>query len=494
MIDDIIVHVLPKYMSEVDLDNINYLSDLQRILDAYETDSTNRREKLLNKLRDTPFVAAEDAASKAVVFAKPKDVYIASQRLSELFEGVKDVLLVANVQPLKTEKGRNLLVAAGAARYLQPEEFQNSNRFTAKEAHKMRKHAGWEKNTWNEEVVDQKLRGLANLLDLIPNLHISDARQKASGLWEALCDLEKHSSESAFQGTYKWFFQDHRYCHFDAEFIEILRSSPWIVGSDGSVRSPGELNFEDLDWKECHALRERLKFKPRDLDKLVMEAGIEPNVLSLLKSRGLTTEVQLKEILDKFKIENIPNESDKSNHDRVAKTNNGGDSLVKIDSESSTHRYSGTENQTLGAAIPKPITYIRVNATDIASEVGSEDQKRRIELEKLGIERIICEEPSLQRTPKNNPGYDLVEMDATGREFRWVEVKVISRAFNGNWVGLSRTQFELAMNRGEDFWLYVVEHADNPDRIRIIRIQNPAGKSENFIFDHGWEKFATEMP
>ena len=59
------------------------------------------------------------------MFAKPKDVYIASQRLSALFEGVNEVLLVSEVQPLKTEKARNLLVAAGAARYLQPEEFLN---------------------------------------------------------------------------------------------------------------------------------------------------------------------------------------------------------------------------------------------------------------------------------------------------------------------------------------------------------------------------------
>lgn len=494
LIDDIIVHVLPKYTSEGHPADNEYLSDLQRILDAYDTDSINRREKLLKNLRNTPFVAAVDAASNDIVFAQPKDVYIASQRLSDLFKGVNGVLLISEVQPLKTEKGRDLLVAAGAARYLRPEEFQNPNRFSEEEAHEMRKSAGWERNTWNEDFSDRKIRGLDELLDLMPRLNISKAQNKASLLWEALCDLEKQSVESAFQGTYTWFFSIDRHCNFDAEFIERLRRSQWIVGNDNALHSPEELNFEDLDWKENHVLRERLKFKPRYLDQLAAEAGIEPNVLSLLKKHRLTTEAQLQEFLDKLEISNLPDEPGNRNNGAVADSNNNGDSPIRTHGGSPSDQLSSNSDKPSSGTPPKPITYIRVNATDVATEVGSEDQARRIELENCGIERIIDKEPYLQRTPKNNPGYDLVEKDAADHELRWIEVKVISGAFNGNWVGLSRTQFEMAMDRGENYWLYVVEHADNPDQARIIRIQNPAGKSENFIFDHGWEELATEMP
>jgi hypothetical protein len=52
-------------------------------------------------------------------------------------------------------------------------------------------------------------------------------------------------------------------------------------------------------------------------------------------------------------------------------------------------------------------------------------------------------------------------------------------------VGLSRTQFECARERGEDYWLYVVEHAGE-NEVRIIRIQDPVGKARTFTFDHGW--------
>ena len=492
LIDDIIIHVLPKYTSETSPADHEYLSDLQRILDAYDTDSLIRRQKLLNNLRDIPFVAAVDAASKDVVFAQPKDVYIASQRLSALFEGVNGVLLVSEVQPLKTEKGRSLLLATGAARYLQHEEFLNPKRFSKEEAYEMRKRAGWVKSTWNDDFFDRKIRGLDELLNLMPKLDISKAQLKSSLLWEALCDLEQQSRGSAFKGTYKWFYHDKRHCNFDAEFVERLRSSQWIVGKDGTLYSPEELNFEDLDWKENHMLRERLKFKPRHLDQLAEKAGIEPNVLSLLKKHCLTTEANLQKLLDELNIGNMPDEPGSHNNGAVVDTNNNGDSSVGTYGGPPSNQRSSNSDKPSSHNPPKPITYIRVNASDAATEVGGEDQTRRIELENCGIERIISEEPSLQRTPKNNPGYDLVEKDAADHELRWVEVKVKSGAFN--WIGLSRTQFEMAMDRGENYWLYIVEYAENPDKARIIRIQDLAGKSENFIFDHGWGKLATEVP
>ena len=220
LIDDVILHVLPKYTPEEHPTESEYLSDLQRILDAYDTDSRNRRKKLLKNLRRTPFVAAVDAASNNIVFTQPIDVYIASQRLSDLFKGVDGVLLRSKVQPLMTEKGRDLLVAAGAARYLQPVEFQNPNRFSIEEAYQMRKRAGWVGSTWYNKFCDRKIRGLDELLNLLPKLDISEAQHKASLLWEALCDLEKQSGESAFQGTYKWYYREERDCAFDAAFVK----------------------------------------------------------------------------------------------------------------------------------------------------------------------------------------------------------------------------------------------------------------------------------
>jgi hypothetical protein len=61
-------------------------------------------------------------------------------------------------------------------------------------------------------------------------------------------------------------------------------------------------------------------------------------------------------------------------------------------------------------------------------------------------------------------------------------------------VGLSHTQFDFAQEKGEAFWLYVVENATDLSRARILRIQNPAGVSRTFTFDRGWGKIAITFP
>jgi hypothetical protein len=56
-------------------------------------------------------------------------------------------------------------------------------------------------------------------------------------------------------------------------------------------------------------------------------------------------------------------------------------------------------------------------------------------------------------------------------------------------VGLSATQFRKAQELGEQFWLYVVERAEQSD-FAIHPIQNPAYLAKQFFFDSGWKTLA----
>lgn len=62
-------------------------------------------------------------------------------------------------------------------------------------------------------------------------------------------------------------------------------------------------------------------------------------------------------------------------------------------------------------------------------------------------------------------------------------------------VGLSHTKFDHAREKGNTYWLYVVEHATDPAKARILKIQNPAGLARTFTFDYGWSQIAvTDTP
>jgi len=118
-VDDVILHVLSRYKSMTTGRPATYAADIERILAAFATDSKSMREKLIEALQDTPFVAAVDAGDSQRKMARPKDVYIATERLRELFDGVAGVLLVDDAEEsLRGEAARDMLTAAGVSRYL----------------------------------------------------------------------------------------------------------------------------------------------------------------------------------------------------------------------------------------------------------------------------------------------------------------------------------------------------------------------------------------
>jgi hypothetical protein len=81
-----------------------------------------------------------------------------------------------------------------------------------------------------------------------------------------------------------------------------------------------------------------------------------------------------------------------------------------------------------------------------------------------------------------------------GQPVRWVEVKSMTGSLENRPVGISRTQFDCARAKGDAYWLYVVEHATDPEKARVLRIQNPVGHARTFTFDKGWSQIARTEP
>ena len=135
-------------------------------------------------------------------------------------------------------------------------------------------------------------------------------------------------------------------------------------------------------------------------------------------------------------------------------------------------------------------SYIAVERESEPTEDGSREHDRRMGVEAAAIELVLKREPGLRRTQPNNPGYDLWEADESGSPVRWVEVKGLRGDWESNAVGLSHTQFEHARERGEAYWLYVVERAGT-DEAQVLRIRDPAGRDSTYTFDQGW-RLATD--
>ncbi len=139
---------------------------------------------------------------------------------------------------------------------------------------------------------------------------------------------------------------------------------------------------------------------------------------------------------------------------------------------------------------PPFVSYVGTSQKEQEPDSHGEDTAHRRELEEKGIRFILDREKDLVPTPYGNPGFDLYERDEADQPKRWVEVKALSGVWKGREVVLTRSEYECAREHTTDYWLYVVEHAADPQQRRVTRIQDPAGRARNFKFDHGWAAVA----
>ncbi|MBI9047729.1 MAG: DUF3883 domain-containing protein, partial [Anaerolineaceae bacterium] len=118
--------------------------------------------------------------------------------------------------------------------------------------------------------------------------------------------------------------------------------------------------------------------------------------------------------------------------------------------------------------------------------------ERRNKVAAQGVEHVMKFEREEGRVPKDmetiqthHPGYDIESTNGNG-EIRYIEVKSLSGFWDSqNPAELTKTEFETAKKKGEDYWLYIVERV-NSDDFQIHEVQNPANRVDYYLFDAGW--------
>jgi len=115
---------------------------------------------------------------------------------------------------------------------------------------------------------------------------------------------------------------------------------------------------------------------------------------------------------------------------------------------------------------------------------------QRSAIDQAGVRRVLDYERRAGRYPNpmphENPGYDVESFDQEDRLVRHIEVKSTAGAWDDMGVGLTRRQFEFALEHPATFWLYVVEFALDDENAKVSPIPDPIGQADEFRFDSGW--------
>ena len=294
LVDDVIQNVLPKYQGVGHKpDDAEYERDITRILRAYATDSTAQRAKLVGKLRRSMFVKSIEPGTSRRYRSKPTQVYLATEKMRELFEGVNHVRIVdIRYNCLRGQQAQELLEACGTTSHLKPIPIDSN--LTDEERQKMRQGDG---STQPESPSDWVLMGLDGLLKRIQSLSAELLRNRASMLWEALIDCVQKEGNSKFSGIYEWFYYKWKKSQFPARFVKQLNETAWIPDKSNQLRQPRTVEFASLGWEEHPFLLSQILFKkpkPQIVDTLAKEYGIETEfldlILDVIKEHKLTPE------------------------------------------------------------------------------------------------------------------------------------------------------------------------------------------------------------
>ena len=99
---------------------------------------------------------------------------------------------------------------------------------------------------------------------------------------------------------------------------------------------------------------------------------------------------------------------------------------------------------------------------------------------------------SLTEMAHNNPGFD-VHAIANDDQEEYIEVKGQGGAWTQEGVALTPTELMTAQQKGNRYWLCVVEYAQDEKRRQLHLLRNPYGLTQQFRFDVGWKSAAESI-
>ena len=296
LVDDVLKNVVPKYRIRGPVvDDDEYESDISRIVRAFDSDSTSQRKRLVKQLRGTPFVRSVGSGSSERSYDTPRDLYLPTKELKQLFEGIDTVRFIDDSYDcLHREAVQNLLESCGATSYLKP--IRDETALTWEEKRQIRRGDG---STREEDINNWNLLGLDALLEKLPFLVGDQRSERAEILWQSLTALVHRGPHECFWGTYEYHYYAWQSRKFPSQFVKRLNESPWIPNEDSNLSLPRSVSFIDLGWEADNFLLSQIEFMPPRSPagaKLAREYGIELEILDLIKDKKITPE-RLRELL-----------------------------------------------------------------------------------------------------------------------------------------------------------------------------------------------------
>ena len=261
IVAEVIEHVIPKYTLTPPLKLDEHQRDIENILEAFKTDSQEKRTRLKKALQESPFILAQSSISGDEVYRKPKELYFQDDTLEMYFSGNSEVGFVSSIyQKSALDVFKDIGVSEDVRIYRRAPDYRGFVKIRDWHGSHERGLCGFDP--------DIQVEGLTHAL-------ASPTIEKSVFIWSCIAipnaECIRGTIERSSMQTYENSSKEDR---VSESFGRLLKESKWLPGTDGQLHYPSDLSLSDLPEQfECdEKLAEMLGMKKDVVAKLAEEA------------------------------------------------------------------------------------------------------------------------------------------------------------------------------------------------------------------------------
>ncbi len=298
MFAEVIEHVHPKYVqSNPNISKDEHLKDIEKIIKAYKTSTSEKQEQLIEKLKDTHFVRAENLASRQIEYKKPGELYFKSKELITYFNGNEGTWFVSSEYD---DNLRRLLNALGVT---------DKIRIRCKSMDDSVDYVELEYRLYHR-------RGLKGFdpdiqVDGLEHAITNPTVEKSKIIWNKIAAKYRHCIKGKILISSRQDFSPMASTYREEEVISsfghLLRDSQWLPDKQGNFHKPAKLKLDDLpeSFIRDERLADQLDMEKDIVAKLAEKLGVDPEDIELLRRHPKEFE-QWKATLTKKKKPTFP--------------------------------------------------------------------------------------------------------------------------------------------------------------------------------------------
>lgn len=270
IVAEVIEHVIPKYTLPTVPSIEERRRDIEKIIEAFRTDSHEKHTRLMNALQASPFILSRSSISGDEAYRKPGTLYFQDPTLEMYFTGNPEIGFISSIYQGSV---LDMFSKLGVSREVRITKRKPDYRdFII-----ICDYRGWHKRGLLGFDPDINVEGLANAL-AEPTL------KKSIFIWNKIAipnaSCVRGTVEESNKKTYE---NSDKYECISEHFGRLLTKSKWLPGSDGQLHCPDELTLNELpdDFERNEKLADLLGMKKNLVAKLAEEANVRPETLKL---------------------------------------------------------------------------------------------------------------------------------------------------------------------------------------------------------------------